>query len=739
MLCDDGVTYNFADLIERNALAELVLTDNGDNQDKIIKNRYALVEKVRLEGTTFHRDGRWNAVCLPFSLTRDELDASPLAGATFWRRSESGIAGSRLLVSFKKVTDDTFVAGEPYFVKWSGGADVVNPEFSNVVIQSTVPGGVADDFYRLCGTFDRQVFGDEEAGAGTFLTLSGEGALVSLPDHKADAFTHYLYVPNKDAADGTTAICCVRFSFEDDITAEKRITYGFEGNGTEASPYLIRNARQLNDMAMGLNAGDEGLKGRYFQQAANIAFDRALENNFTPVALFDAHYDGDGYVIRGLNINRSGTGAADDAAMFVRTADGSTLRNIIVANSSFTGRTAAALVCHSGAEAAIDNCHLLRDVSVRSNYYAAGGIVAYMNSGAPSVTGCSSQASVTANQSYAGGVVGMLLNGSMSACMYLGSSVEAHSGAGKSCLAGVSSGATVTDCCFTDPSFADPNAVLIPHVSADNSVLLHQLYARDRFLIEGHSGLTERDICYDLVVNGREFKALRNDDQTWSSRAYTLSVPFDMAIPEGQQQDVQVYRLHEIDLEKKEFIFTNEFPFLKGGVPYVLVIGRGSVVFSAANVLVQPVPMEPETVINVGGGQELGYWCSNFRRMENEDLVAENAYIMQSNGTYRHIDRIYASKPYLARFLGYFSALEPIGTSFKMKYVRTENGEETSERTDFPADLFYSETEDLPTDVPGVRAAKEAADAPVFYNLSGQRISQPTSGVYIVNGKKIVK
>ena len=128
----------------------------------------------------------------------------------------------------------------------------------------------------------------------------------------------------------------------------------------------------------------------------------------------------------------------------------------------------------------------------------------------------------------------------------------------------------------------------------------------------------------------------------------------------------------------------------------------------------------------------------------NEELVEEKAYIMQSNGTYRHIDKVYASNPYVARYQAYFSAAEPIGTSFKMKFVQTENGEETSEVTDFPADLFYSDcdVEDVigVESVSGKRSAVSGATG--WFDLFGRKLNgkPATKGVYIVDGiKKVIE
>ena len=169
------------------------------------------------------------------------------------------------------------------------------------------------------------------------------------------------------------------------------------------------------------------------------------------------------------------------------------------------------------------------------------------------------------------------------------------------------------------------------------------------------------------------------------------------------------------------------------------MINKGAVTFHGKNVLAKTAPMEPEIVKNADGSKELGYWCANFKRLDNAELVEHKAYIMQRNGTFRHIDKMYDSKPYVDQFLAYFSAKEPIGTSFKMKFVKTENGEETGEETDFPADLFDSDYDlDDETGIRAIDNGQRTMDNPAIYNLNGQRVSRPGKGMYIVNGKKMI-
>jgi hypothetical protein len=86
------------------------------------------------------------------------------------------------------------------------------------------------------------------------------------------------------------------------------------------------------------------------------------------------------------------------------------------------------------------------------------------------------------------------------------------------------------------------------------------------------------------------------------------------------------------------------------------------------------------------------------------------------------------------------SAAEPIGTSFKMKFVQTENGEETSEVTDFPADLFYTDCD--VDDVTSIHNSQFIIHncGDVWFDLFGRKLNCKPSvpGIYYNEGKKIV-
>ena len=725
----------------------------ADNNGEILEEYIDHISSVSINNMTLKKDGKLHPLCLPFSMTASEMAGSALAGVTLYRLDSSQTVGSQLQLSFKKVTDGGLAAGEPYYVKWTSGTDIEEPEFNGVIVKESVPWVSAGDYFYLCGNFDTETIPDEDLVYGTYLKLNDEEKLEDVSNDVIDAFSNYLFIPDMKADDGSTAVCSVRISFEDDITVEKFITHGFEGEGTAEKPYIINNARQLSDMAAYFNAGDEAMQGKYFRQGANITFDKTQENNFTPIAEFNGHYDGAGFIISGLNINSSGTELKDEVAPFVTMAENSTLKNIIIANSTITGRTASALVNSLRKSVLIDNCHVLKDVAVRSNYYAAAGLVVYIYSGSAMLKNCTSQAMVTSNQSYAAGIVASMNDGTLTGCCYLGKNLTHGVGAYRANpIVAIKNDGTVSDCYYTAPTLSDNNAKLMPQYNkdVDNTDFLKRLHARDEFLLK--AGLTHEQIGYDITMNNREkLAAVKQTDGTWKSKAYVVCLPFELNFNEQLGTDplttletVVAYRPHIIDLDKKQFVFTVCPPELVAGESFIVVVKQGEVALEGKNVTVVDAPGEPDTIMSAAdGNRQIGWWKGTFSRIDNPQMTAENIYIAQSNGTYRCPPKGYTTA-YINPFVGYFSALEPLKDDrYTIKYVYTGQGDgdddETGEVEDFPADEFDSDTDfDDPSGIKEMSDVTGRKEDGRRYNLSGQKVSEYYRGIIIRNGKKIV-
>ena len=120
-----------------NVLKPLELANYADNTTAINNNK-GMMSKVTLSGRTLLKNGDWNTLCLPFSLTAAQIAASPLAGATIKELLSTSNLDSegKLTLNFQDATAIT--AGKPYMVKWAPADNLTNPVFDNVTIDKTM-------------------------------------------------------------------------------------------------------------------------------------------------------------------------------------------------------------------------------------------------------------------------------------------------------------------------------------------------------------------------------------------------------------------------------------------------------------------------------------------------------------------------------------------------------------------------------------------------------------------------
>ena len=108
---------------------------------------------VTLPNRTLFKDGAWNTLCLPFSLSAEQLAASPLADADIRTLSSASFSESTLTLTFTEISPSgeqggLIQAGTPYIIKWEKAEgydqvsentrDIKNPTFSGVTIEDAV-------------------------------------------------------------------------------------------------------------------------------------------------------------------------------------------------------------------------------------------------------------------------------------------------------------------------------------------------------------------------------------------------------------------------------------------------------------------------------------------------------------------------------------------------------------------------------------------------------------------------
>lgn len=173
------------------------------------------------------------------------------------------------------------------------------------------------------------------------------------------------------------------------------------GTGSPDDPWQVASPGQL------LLVGD--FLDAHFIQTANI--DMAAENNFMPIAMdssFSGSFNGNGYVISNLTINRSS--AADiNIGLFSELAPGAVLDNITIENADITGYRFVGILAGRSVGGAILNSWTSGSVAGmvdNANTYA-GGIAGFLLE-AGTIENSGSSASVFSGFSYAGGLVGLI-------------------------------------------------------------------------------------------------------------------------------------------------------------------------------------------------------------------------------------------------------------------------------------------------------------------------------------------
>jgi len=189
------------------------------------------------------------------------------------------------------------------------------------------------------------------------------------------------------------------------------------GSGTEPDPYLVANLENLYWMTE--NSGEWF---KYYIQTSDIdASSTSTWDNgqgFTPLGnnsiKFTGSYDGDGYTINGLTINRPTTAYT---GLFGYT-NGSTIKDIGVININITGANrAGGLSGWIESSTIIYNCYTTGNITGGS---FVGGLVGAADDSS-TVSNCYSTSSVSGSANDIGGLVGYNYYSSISNCYSTGS------------------------------------------------------------------------------------------------------------------------------------------------------------------------------------------------------------------------------------------------------------------------------------------------------------------------------
>ena len=182
------LTYDQRDAIAGKTLMGVdVLYDSRNNTISDLDGKET---NIFLDGRTLYKDGDWNTLCLPFSLTDGDgtdnisFTGTPLEGATVMTLGNSsgcntGFDASTGVLTLDFVPANEIEPGVAYIVKWTTtGNPIENPVFTGVTIENEAPADQSvvstDGSVTFIGSYDPKTF---TAGDKSILFMGGNNTL----------------------------------------------------------------------------------------------------------------------------------------------------------------------------------------------------------------------------------------------------------------------------------------------------------------------------------------------------------------------------------------------------------------------------------------------------------------------------------------------------------------------------------------------------------------------------------
>ena len=249
---------------------------------------------VRLQDRTIYKDNKYNTICLPFSMTKDQIAASPLKQATI-KKLNTEVSGYYPSGNVNKVGyqvhnygypvllfwfDDVDIngsgnvleAGKPYLVKWASGDNLVDDtkeaedggetpthglDFNYVTVKADEPGswvgsGTSNGDVTFAGTFSSKQL---TASDKTMLIL-GPGNKLYYPSTTISvaACRGYFIIPEVAANLLSSANAPqIVMGFDDGETTSIQVVNGSGLKNQSSDTYYNLNGQRLSAPKKGIN------------------------------------------------------------------------------------------------------------------------------------------------------------------------------------------------------------------------------------------------------------------------------------------------------------------------------------------------------------------------------------------------------------------------------------------------------------------------------------------------------
>jgi uncharacterized repeat protein (TIGR02543 family) len=305
--------------------------------------------------------------------------------------------------------------------------------------------------------------------------------------------------------------------------------------------YQIQNNIDLRHLADFVNRGQNNCSGLTFRQTNNISCD----NTHTPIGHkvngyslvhFKGTYDGGGFTISNMNYSSNSSGdAGQDIGLFGYIEYG-TVRNVVVANSTFTGFLDVGAIAGNNDNGTIQNCRVESDVTIKAGTTSAkrlGGIAGNISGSSAEIAGCICAASVTrqgengywtGTESF-GGIVGYSYSGTIKDCLYTGSTINVNNY--KGAIVGYRQAGYFSNNYYTNINLGGVNGNDMDGARRARTVTLN-----------GNAALSGTETTYSLsnltaIGPTSNATALRHGSTTYSGNTQNIHLTYNGTVPTG--------------------------------------------------------------------------------------------------------------------------------------------------------------------------------------------------------------
>ena len=541
---------------------------------------------------------------------------------------------------------------------------------------------------------------------------------------------------------------------------------GITGDGTEANPYIIASTNQWDIFARSVSLG-VSFSGKHVKLASDIAVTTRVGADGHP---FSGTFDGNGHK---LTIDYHSD--AECCAPF-RFVNGATIKNLridgtITSRHYYTG----SIIGHAEGNVRLLACHSSVTIELEYTELPYNSSMVGIVTNAITIEGCVFDGKLfqlDENARVSGGFVGYragLVPVSIKDCIFAPTEMyvrgyetfvytknynpenititnsyhTSHIG-GEQGTRGFKHAQPPTDLGATLQTYGASG------ITAYENGLAYDGYYYNSYpdvlltdLADNGLALAEADGMLANVTYDRTLSATQNSNGSWTSRAYTLCLPYELDLSKmSENVFAKAYRLAYV--KDREYIFTNEFGHLSAGVPYLVVVYEGELKLDASHVVVHSNPSDGYQVFEWSddpavSGQEVGLWRGTFDIISNDVAAELKAHTLSKDGKFRRISNEEGyQNARIGTFRAFFMPYESDGYyAFTTKFVYQENGEEDTEIQDFPAGSFEGDN-DYTDETTGIGTIHtiDSDGTHRYYDMQGRQLRQlPAKGLYIENGK----